>query len=250
MRASEAKASPRTVLITGAARGQGEAEARAFAAQGDRVVLGDVCFDEAEALAVELGPNAMAVHLDVSEEAHWTAAIDATLEWSDRLDVLVNNAGVFRTAEIVDESLAAFETVLSINLLGAFLGMRAATPALRASSAGAIVNVGSTSGFSGMPGHAAYGSSKWALRGLTRIAAVELAPDIRVNLVAPGPVATDMLPTPIDALAQTIPLQMVADPSDIAHLVVFLASDDARFVTGAEMVIDGGTTLVGRAFRP
>lgn len=234
-------------LVTGAARGQGAAEARAFAAAGARVVVADVREEQGGVLAAELGDSAVFAHLDVSDEDAWRRAIELTRATFGRLDVLVNNAGVFRTRALEREDPEEFVRVLSINLVGAFLGTRAVVGLMRDTGGGSIVNVGSIAGLQPARGTAAYATSKWGLRGLTRVSALELArSSIRVNLVVPGPIATDMLPRPPEEVAAGVPLGRVGDPEDVARAVLYLASGQASFVTGSELVVDGGRLLEGR----
>jgi len=236
----------RVALVTGAARGQGRAIALRLARAGASLIAGDV-LPEVESLAGELAGRAHAAHLDVADASSWQRLIDDGIERFGRLDVLVNNAGVLRRADLERETADGFERVWRVNCLGAFLGMQAARPHLRARGHGAIVNTLSTAALAGWTGHAAYASSKWALRGLTKVAALELASDgIRVNAVVPGPVLTPMVlrdddPQAAERLART-PLGRAGLPTDVAELVLFLASDASSFMTGAEVVIDGGQT--------
>ncbi|HEY3831626.1 MAG TPA: SDR family NAD(P)-dependent oxidoreductase [Acidimicrobiia bacterium] len=238
--------SGRVALVTGAARGQGRAIATRLAAAGARIIAGDVLDDVAE-LQTELPDTVHACTLDITSHDSWRAAVEGGVERFGRLDILVNNAGILRFSSIADEDEADFERVWRVNCLGAFLGMKAALPHLRAARAGAIVNTLSTAAVTAYAGIGSYGSSKWALRGLTRVAALELSNDgIRVNAVLPGPVITPMTvqdddPAMLDRLART-PLGRAGLPSDIAELVLFLVSDHASFITGGEFVIDGGQT--------
>jgi 3alpha(or 20beta)-hydroxysteroid dehydrogenase len=233
----------RVALITGAARGQGAAEARLFAAEGARVVIADVLADEAAALTDAIGEErALALALDVTEEAGWAVAVAETRARFGRLDVLVNNAAIHWRAPLEQETSAGFERMLSVNVRGAFLGIRACTPALRDAGGGAIVNVSSTAGMSGYAELGAYGASKWALRGLTRVAALELAPDrIRVNALLPGGIRTAMVPDP-DAPGRWdgLPLARVGEVDEIAEAALFLASPASSYMTGADLVVDGG----------
>jgi NAD(P)-dependent dehydrogenase (short-subunit alcohol dehydrogenase family) len=212
------------------------------------VVIGGDVLPEVETLATELPGRALAEHLDVADAASWRRLIEQGLERFGRLDVLVNNAGVLRRMDLEQEAAEELERVWRVNCLGAFLGIQAARPHLRASGRGAIVNTLSTAALSAWTGHGAYVSSKWALRGLTRVAALELAADgIRVNAILPGPVLTPMVvrdddPGAAERLART-PLGRAGLPTDIAELVLFLVSDASSFMTGAEVVIDGGQTV-------
>ena len=215
-------------LISGAAMGQGEAEARRFVAEGASVVLGDVV--DATALAAELGDAATAVLLDVRDADSWASSVaEAESRWG-RLDVLVNNAGILRFGAIAETPVEEYLAVVMVNQVGTYLGMQAAIPAMRRAGGGSIVNISSVEGMAGMAGLAAYSSSKFAVRGLTRVAALELAADkIRVNVVLPGMVRTPMTEGFGDTSAahRVIPQRRAGEPSDIASAVVFLASDDS-----------------------
>lgn len=233
-------------LITGAARGMGAAHARAFIAEGARVVLADVADDEGRALAAELGDAAHYVHLDVTDAEGWAAAVRVAEEELGGLDVLVNNAGVFLRAPLEETTPETWHRILDINLTGPFLGMRAALGALTTSGRGSIVNVSSTAGMEGYPGYHAYGASKWGLRGLTKSAALELASvGIRVNSLHPGGVATPLIEAfreITDADLEGSTLTRLARPEEVTGLVVFLAGDESSYCTGAEFVVDGGIT--------
>jgi 3alpha(or 20beta)-hydroxysteroid dehydrogenase len=235
----------KVALITGAARGQGEAEARLLAEAGARVVVCDVLDEPGEAVAAELGDVARYVHHDVRDEASWAAAVDTAVVSFGRVDVLVNNAGILRMASLEEESLAGFEEIIRVNLYGVFLGMKAVLPPMRAAGGGSIVNISSAAGMRGIPDHGAYGASKWAVRGLTKTAALEFASDgIRVNSVHPGAVDTPMVAwagiVRGDGNMPGVPLGRTGIPEDIANLVLFLASDASSYITGTEHVIDGG----------
>ena len=233
----------KVALITGAARGMGEAEARLFAALGARVVLTDVREAEGGATAASLGAAARFVRHDVTDEASWNAAVAAAVDGFGRLDVLVNNAAVYSTSPIEDEDPARLDTLLRVNLVGPFLGIRAAAPALRASGGGSVVNISSQAGLQGIWGHGAYGAAKWGLRGLTKTAALELGPDgIRVNSVHPGAIATAMTAHLGTTSHPAAPLGRVGEPEEVARLVAFLASDDSSYLSGAELAVDGGAS--------
>lgn len=232
----------KAVLISGAARGIGAACARAMHAEGAAVALGDVLTEQAREVAAELGTRSVAVELDVTSEASWEAAITECREEIGSLTTLVNNAGIMRRLGVADGTLADYRAVVDVNQIGTLLGMRATVDDLRHARGAAIVNFSSVAGFGGMPGAIAYNSTKWAVRGLTRSAAVEFGPlGIRVNAVFPGPVRTSMLPFDEDSFGY-LPLGRVADPSEVAAAVSFLASDEASFITGAELAVDGGLT--------
>lgn len=237
----------KVALITGAARGIGEATARLFAAEGAIVVLCDVRLEEGKALMVEL-PGTVFVPLDVTSETAWQAAVADTLARHGRLDILVNNAGLYKTAPLEETSLNLFMRTVQVNQVGPFLGMKAVIPAMKAQGAGAIVNVSSTSGLKGNQNSMAYGSTKWALRGMSKIAAVELGEyGIRVNSVHPGLVDTpmnheEMGHDRIREIGMTVPLRRPGRAQDIAQMILFLASDASSYVTGTENVCDGGMT--------
>lgn len=239
----------KVALVTGAARGVGEATVRRFVAEGARVVLADVRDELASSVATDLGDAARAEHLDVTEEASWQAAIDRVREVEGALHVLVNNAGILRMGWLADTSTETFLEVVRVNQLGPFLGMRTAAPLLVDSGGGSIVNVSSTQGIQGYQGLVAYVASKFALRGMTKTVALELAPKgVRVNSVHPTGVDTPMLaeafPQGLDDTARArgrrVPMGRLARPEEVAALVTFLASDESSFSTGAEFLVDGG----------
>ncbi|NGN68698.1 glucose 1-dehydrogenase, partial [Streptomyces sp. A7024] len=237
----------KTALITGAARGQGAAEARLFAELGARVVLGDVLDEEGRKVAADIGPAAAAryVRLDVADESRWAAAVDTAVESFGGLDILVNNAGVYASGPLEEETAESFEAVLRVNLLGPFLGIRAALEPMRRAGAGSIVNVSSVAGLMGIARTGGYGASKWGLRGLTKTAALELGEHgIRVNSVHPGVIDTPMVAGVVPPKGAGnhpgVALRRVGLPEDVAGLVAFLASDAASYLTGAEIAVDGG----------
>jgi len=236
----------RVALITGAAspRGQGAAEGKLFAAEGALVVLADVSDDEGEQTAASLGGEVSYRHLDVTSEPDWTATVDWVLAQHGRLDVLVNNAGIWFGKGLAETSLDDYARVIGINQVGVFLGLRAVTPTMKAAGSGSIVNISSLAGLRGTNMPLAYAAAKWAVRGMSRAAAAELAPHgVRVNAVFPGYVDTGMIDSGHEEIAQRVPLgRRLASPEEVAETVLFLASDAASHVTGAELVVDGGVT--------
>lgn len=237
--------SERVALVTGAARGQGAAIVSRLRADGVRVVACDVLADELAASVAHHGDDVLAAHLDVTSEEGWHRAVATAVERFGGLTSLVNNAGVLHRASLADETTEGFEGSWRVNCLGPFLGIRAALELLRAADGAAVVNTCSTGAVRAFPNHAAYGSSKWALRGLTQIAAAELAPHgIRVNAVFPGPVETPMLDAATQRrLVATSASGRLGQPAEIADAVAFLLSDQASFINGAELVVDGGQSL-------
>ena len=234
----------KVAIVTGAARGQGEAEARLFAAEGAHVVVADVLDAEGEAVAKDIGDAAHFVHLDVSSEDDWADAI-AAAEAMGPLTVLVNNAGILRFTALADTSLDEYLQVVMVNQVGTFLGMRAAIEPMRKAGGGSIVNISSIDGIGSKNGLVAYSSSKGAVRAMTKTAALELGQfGIRVNSVHPGGVWTPMIgdvpPEQFDLGHQHLPLQRASRPEEIAAMVLFLASDEASYCTGGEFVVDGG----------
>lgn len=241
-----AKLDGKVALISGAARGQGEAIARRFVAEGARVILGDLLDDPGERVASDLGNGAQYQHLDVTRPEDWARAARAAETSFGRLDVLVNNAGILTLGSVEDVSLEEYTRTIQVNQIGCLLGMQAAIPLLKVRG-GSIINTSSVAGLQGIPGMAAYSSSKWAIRGLTRTAALELGPhDIRVNSIHPGAIDTKMIhpsgdaPKGPDSPYANVPLRRIGTPEDAANLVLFLASDESSFCTGAEFTLDGG----------
>ncbi len=233
----------KVAIISGGARGQGECEARRFVAEGARVVVADVLDGEGEAVARSLGDAATYAHLDVTRAADWAATVDACLATLGNPTVLVNNAGILGMTPIRGGDETEFRRILDVNLVGAFLGVQAVAEPMIAAGGGSIVNVSSVAGLRGAPGMSAYSASKFGLRGLTKTAAVELAPfGIRVNSVHPGGVATPMLAGVDDSGFADRPIPRKATAGEIANLVLFLASDESTFSTGSEFVADGGAT--------
>lgn len=239
----------RVALITGGARGQGEAEARLFAREGARIVIADVLDTAGEALARSLAPAARYAHLDVTRPEQWSRVVSEIEATEGRLDVLVNNAGIFRGGFIHAMPLEDYLAVVQVNQVGCFLGMQHCHPLLKKTGGGSIVNVSSVAGRKGVAGAAAYGASKWAIRGMTKTAALEFGPaKIRVNAICPGSIRTPMIaPEAFPGVDQqafwsTLPIPRVGEAEEVARVALFLACDDSAYVTGAELVVDGGET--------
>jgi 3alpha(or 20beta)-hydroxysteroid dehydrogenase len=241
----------KTAIITGAARGQGAAAARRFVEEGARVVIGDVLDDVGKELANSLGAAAVYRHLDVSSEDDWAAVVDEAVESLGGVQVLVNNAGILRFAALPDMPLEDYMRIVNINQVGTFLGMRAVSKVMIAAGAGgSIVNISSVEGLAGMPYLTAYTSTKFAIRGMTKVAALELGPhQIRVNSVHPGMIETDMVKdaaggheVDLSPAAKRIPLRRMGQSEDVAEVVLFLASDKSSYCTGGEFAVDGGAT--------
>jgi 3alpha(or 20beta)-hydroxysteroid dehydrogenase len=258
----------KVALISGAARGQGACEAKLFVSEGAQVVLGDVIDDEVQAVAGDIDGShpgaAVAVHLDVTNADDWSAAVGVVLAHFGGLHVLVNNAGITSErygglVDIEDMTLEAWNGLLAVNLTGTFLGMRSAIPAMRTTvkalhgadprATGSIVNISSAQAIRPSPRQANYAAAKWGVRGLTKVGASELGPTIRVNSVHPGPIDTPMIHDSLvnnldvlDALVADTPLARVGTAEEVADLVLFLASDESSYCTGAEFLVEGGRT--------
>ena len=237
----------KVALVSGAARGMGRAEAELFAAEGAKVVLCDVRDAEGRSVAEAIGSAAIYQHLDVTREEEWAEAVVAATSAFGKLDVLVNNAGIAEAAPLAETTLESYRRVTEVNQTGVFLGMRAVIEAMTAAGGGSILNVSSIDGLIGMNHIISYVASKWAVRGMTKTAAIEFGRDgIRVNSVHPGGVDTPMLSGPeADSFDQEAafaaqPLPRISQPVEIARLVLFLASDESSFCTGSEFAADGG----------
>lgn len=232
-------------LITGAAQGMGAHHARRLLAEGAQVVLTDLQQDKGEALARELGDQARFVPHDVSSEQDWDRAVATAVEDFGGLDILINNAALYFVQPVDEAEPAQVKKLLDINVYGSWLGISKAVPAMRQRGGGSIINLSSLAGSRGIPWHAIYGASKWAIRGLTRSAAYDLGPDnIRVNAVLPGAVAdTGMFSGVDEEQLQAIPLRRPASLDEVSSLLVFLASEESSYITGADHIIDGGRGL-------
>ena len=242
----------KSCLISGGAKGLGAAQARLFAHEGARVAVGDILDSDGARLVDELtgsGAGSIFVRLDVTSESDWEGAVDAVMDEFGALDVLLNNAGIYNRALAEETTLEEWERVMSVNATGVFLGTRAAIPAMRRSGGGSIINMSSVAGLVGSRTQTVYNASKGAVRLLTKSTAVQYAPEgIRANSVHPGVIETDMLREVLrneDERATRIastPIPRFGTPEDVAHGVLFLASGESSYVTGAELVIDGGLT--------
>ena len=236
----------KTALITGGARGQGAAEATLFAEEGANVVLTDVLDEDGERTADAIGADYL--HHDVTSEAEWAAAVARTVELHGGIDVLVNNAGIYIETSLLGGDLEQYRRVIEVNQVGVYLGMREVAPVMIERGGGSIVNISSVAGMRAGAGSFAYSASKWAVRGMTKSAAVRLGPHgIRVNSIHPGVIDTPMLdetrmvqPGSMEELLERVPLGRIAQPEEVAKLALFLASDDSAYSTGSEFIIDGG----------
>ena len=241
-----ARLQDKVIIITGAAQGMGETHARLCIAEGAKVVLTDINSDKGDALAKELGDNAIFVKHDVTSEENWAYVVKATQDKFDQIDVLVNNAGITTSKSILDTSLEDYRKIIEINQVSVFLGMKAVIPAMKEAKQGSIINISSINGLVG--GAIGYTDSKFAVRGMTKAVALECAPyGIRVNSIHPGVIATPMImqgdtKDVVEAFAKSIPMKRVAQPEEVSGMVLFLASDDSSYSTGSEFIVDGGLT--------
>ena len=243
----------KVALISGGARGQGAVEGRMFVAEGAAVVLGDVLDDQGKKVEAEIranGGKATYVHLDVTREHDWRVAVATAVQAHGKLNVLVNNAGILFRSKIEETTVEDWDRIMAVNVKGVFLGTKCAIPAMRQAGGGSIVNISSTAGLVGSPGEtAAYSATKGAVRLFTKSTAIQHAKDkIRCNSVHPGPIATEMIKDMLENRAsweqrlRRLPMGRVGTPEEVAYGVLYLASDEASYVTGSELVIDGGTT--------
>ncbi len=243
----------KVAIISGGARGQGAVEARMFAEEGASVVIGDILDDQGrqtEAELQELGYNVTYVHLDVTDESDWQSAVQTALSTYGKLDILLNNAGILIRKTIEETTVEDWDRIFAVNSKGVFLGTKAAIPAMRENGGGSIINISSTAGLVGSPnGSASYTATKGSVRLFTKSTAIQHASEgIRANSIHPGPIETDMIadtlndPANMELRMQRLPLGRIGKPSEIAYGAIYLASDESSFVTGAELVIDGGTT--------
>lgn len=236
----------KVALISGGSRGQGATEAERFINEGARVVIGDILDDEGKATADRLGDACRYVHLDVTVEEDWQAALATTIDEFGTPDILVNNAGIFIIRPISMTTLEDFQRVQNINTTGVFLGIKTVGPAMCEAGRGSIINISSVAGLKGTAGTIAYSASKWAVRGMTKSAANEYAAfGVRVNSVHPGIIDTPMAQEfkdlgVMEGVRQAIPMGKETGPETVANLVVYLASDESFYSTGSEFVVDGG----------
>ena len=233
----------KVAIVTGGSRGIGAAYARLLVAEGAKVVIGDVLDTEGKALAAELGADAAYIHLDVTQTADWAAAVAFAVKTFGSLTVLVNNAGIASGAAVTEFPLDMWRKTLDINLTGTFIGMQAVIPEMVKAKGGSIINISSVEGLRGSAGLHAYVASKFGVRGITKSVALDVAKyGIRVNSIHPGLIETPMTKN-IKADALQIPMARSAQPEEVAKMMLFLASDEASYSTGAEFVIDGGLTM-------
>jgi 3alpha(or 20beta)-hydroxysteroid dehydrogenase len=245
-----ARLAGKVALVTGGSRGQGAATSELFVAEGARVFIADVLDERGTALADRLGSSATYVHLDVSSESDWQVVVRQVIAAHNGIDILVNNAGIVRPTPIIGGDLETYMEIIRVNQVGCWLGMREVAPVMAQRSGGAIVNLSSVQGLVGLAGVSAYVASKFAVTGMTKVAALELAPyRIRVNSLHPGAVDTEMVrPAQLvgivdaqaDKVAKTIPLGRFSEAAEMARAVLFLASDDSSSCTGTALVADGG----------
>ena len=237
-----ARVAGKVALISGGARGMGAAHAELLVAEGAKVVIGDILDAEGEATAARLGDSVRFVHLDVTKPDDWNTAVSAAVDGFGGLDILVNNAGIANFAPIEDYTLEQWNLIIAINLTGTFNGIKAAIPALKKSGHGSIINISSTAGIKGVAALPGYTAAKFAVRGLTKEVAIDLGRyNIRANSIHPGNIRTPMTDG-VDVDQSLVPLGRMGDASELSAMVLFLASDESSFSTGAEFIADGGET--------
>lgn len=238
----------KVAIVTGGARGQGAAHARRLVSEGAKVMITDILEEEGKALTDELGDNAKFMKHDVTSEERWMEVVAETEATFGPVNILVNNAGIVMVHELENIAEAEYRKVIDINQVGVLLGMKSVIPSMKKAGSGSIINISSINGLRGGIGTIAYDASKFAVRGMTKTAANELAKyNIRVNSVHPGVIDTPMVATEetkeqVDMLIQTVPMKRMGQPDEVSRLIVFLASDDSSYCTGSEFTIDGGVT--------
>ena len=236
----------KVAIITGGARGIGEAHVRKFVEHGANVIVADILDEEGASLAQELGGNANYLHLDVSDAEQWQNVIESTVKDLGKVDVLINNAAILHIASISETRPEDYMKVIQVNQFGTFLGMQAVIPAMKQAQQGSIINISSTGALLGINGLVAYNASKWAVRGMTKVAATELGQyGIRVNSIHPGVVKTAMAkssPKTKTGSSRKTPIPRAAEPEEIANMSLFLASDMSLYCTGSEFIVDGGVS--------
>lgn len=241
-----ARVQDKIILVTGAAQGMGETHARRLIKEGAKVVLTDLNEEKGQALANELGENALFIKQDVTSESDWERVISETEQRFGSVNVLINNAGITMSKSILDMSLAEYQRIVNINQVSIFLGMKAVIPGMKKVKSGSIINVSSINGLVG--GAIGYTDSKFAVRGMTKAAALECSPfGIRVNSVHPGVVETPMImqgdtKAAVEAFSKHIPLRRIAKPEEVTNIILYLASDESSYSTGSEFIVDGGLT--------
>lgn len=241
-----ARLNNKVVIITGAAQGMGASHAKLFIDEGAKVVLTDLNQEKGIVLANELGSNALFIKQDVTSEKDWSAVVEKAEQHFGPINVLINNAGITAAKSLMTTTVEEYRRIVEINQVSVFLGMKAVVPSMIKTTGGSIINISSINGLVG--GAIGYTDTKFAVRGMTKAAALELSPQgIRVNSVHPGVIETPMImqadtKAAVEAFAKQIPLRRIAKPEEISNLVLFLASDESSYSTGAEFVADGGVT--------
>jgi 3alpha(or 20beta)-hydroxysteroid dehydrogenase len=250
---SKSRLEGKVAIISGGARGMGAADARLFVSEGAKVVIGDLLDTEGEKVATELGENIRYVHLDVTEPSGWANAVETAEHEFGSINILVNNAGIVNYALFEEYTIEQFRKTIEVNLFGTFLGIKAVIPSMKKSGSGSIINISSVAGLSGYPQLSGYVASKWGVRGLTKTAALDLSKySIRVNSVHPGLILTPMTAgieiEPDQVAMNNVAMNRAGLPEEIANVVLFLASDESSYITGAELVADGGASVGLQSF--